>query len=182
MTSLMTDADDMTTHSVLTDTDDLSTNRSVLTDTDDLSTHRSVLTDTDDLATQDIITIASDLQKLLVHHDRSLQQIVLIDRYIARLTRQALVYLEQKRKGQALRILTHRAIANGIKFLYRLYRLRKWQQVQQVVTTIMYTLGQEAPSLPTPSDYPSLSDPETDQTTGISKTLSVVHSVHYRYD
>ncbi|XP_069128952.1 uncharacterized protein [Argopecten irradians] len=176
--NVMTDMDDLPTsiltdsHDTTIDTDDLPT--SVLTDSHDTTT------DTDDLHTPDVLGTALSLRKLLIQHDRSLQQINLLDSYIARLTRQALVYLGQGRKGQALRILTHRSVANGIKFQYRVYRLYKWQQVQQIVKDIMHTLGQEALTIPNLPDFTSLSDLEVDQDKGISHTLTVIHSNYYR--
>ncbi|XP_021376993.1 uncharacterized protein LOC110465479 [Mizuhopecten yessoensis] len=139
-------------------------------------------TDNQQLTTCDVIATAFDLRTLLVHHDRSLQQINLIDSYMTRLTNQALIYLKQGRKGHALRILTHKAIAVGVKHLYRLYRLRKWYQVQHVVMSIIRTLQNEALPIPTQPDYSNLMDLETEQTKSISQTLTVAHCNHYRED
>ncbi|XP_060073363.1 uncharacterized protein LOC132553158 [Ylistrum balloti] len=142
----------------------------------------TLMFDREDLSTGDILTIASKLRTMLLYHDRSLKQITLIENYMTRLTQQALIYVQQGRKGQALRILTRKAVALGIKYLYRLYRLRKWHQVQQFVRTITYTLQSEAPPILSLADYSSLADSDTDQTRIISQTLTVVHCNYYRYD
>ena len=76
--------------------------------------------------------------------------------YIDSVKQRAVVYVLQGNKAQALHLLNRKAVAESMKHMYRQYRLKKWCQVQNLVSNILLTLrpGQVTPSPMTPDNDP----------------------------
>ena len=74
----------------------------------------------------------------------------LTDRYIKRVKRRAIHNVRQGNKAQALHLLHRKSVAVGLKHTYRLYRLRKWHQLQDLVVSMLSTLRPDQITLPAP--------------------------------
>lgn len=70
------------------------------------------------------------------------------DAYIDATKIRAVNFVLQGNKGEALHLLNRKSVAESLKHLYRQYRLKKWCQVQDLVSNILQTLrpGQVTPA------------------------------------
>ena len=70
------------------------------------------------------------------------------DAYIDTTKIRAVNFVLQGNKGEALHLLNRKSVAESLKHLYRQYRLKKWCQVQDLVSNILQTLrpGQVTPA------------------------------------
>ncbi|XP_063415213.1 uncharacterized protein LOC134697102 [Mytilus trossulus] len=89
-----------------------------------------------------------ELKKLLMIHDKAVQQMHQLDAYIDATKIRAVNFVLQGNKGEALHLLNRKSVAESLKHLYRQYRLKKWCQVQDLVSNILQTLrpGQVTPA------------------------------------
>lgn len=90
--------------------------------------------------------------------------------------------MSEGRKGQALHLLHRKSIAMGMKHMYRVYRLKKWVQVQQMVKDILCSL-QNGPVSSVPIIVPEdIQGTEADQVLVYANTVSAVYSLRTRMD
>ncbi|XP_063418677.1 uncharacterized protein LOC134701450 [Mytilus trossulus] len=80
------------------------------------------------------------LRKHLLIHDRAVQQIIVLDRYIERVKEKAVHQVQRGNKSRALHLLNRKSVAIGLKNTYRQFRLRKWYQSQVLVVSMLSTL------------------------------------------
>lgn len=76
--------------------------------------------------------------------------------YTDSVKQRAVTHVLQGNKPQALHLLYKKSVAESMKHVYRQYRLRKWCQVQELVSNILQNLrpGQTTPTAMTPDSDP----------------------------
>lgn len=102
-----------------------------------------------------------------------------VDHKIGLLTQQALTHIMCGNKDRALRLMDRKLIAQGIRHMYRQFRLQKWYESQLLVSEIIQSLRPN--DNPRPVQQPT--DPDDtyeDEVRGHVQTVIVVNCNFYR--
>lgn len=87
-----------------------------------------------------LLQYATELRNLLISYEKANQQISTLDSYIQHLTQQTFRSTLQDSTPLAIRHLTKKSIASGIKKVYQQVSTQKWKRVTELSVLVLQQL------------------------------------------
>ncbi|XP_052272186.1 uncharacterized protein LOC127872810 [Dreissena polymorpha] len=91
----------------------------------------------------DLLPSVDLLRDHLVAHDRAVRQIIALDQYIERMSEQTFLSTLGEHMTPAFQKMIRISVAEGLKRMYKEYRLSKWLKVQEMALTVRRVLDAE---------------------------------------
>ena len=99
----------------------------------------------------------------------SLDLVIISEKYVTELTQQALSKAIRGQTDQVLHMMLRKSVAEGVKRMYKHYRLMKWFQVQMIIHQLATSYDVDADMFLSSLDhYPVLNRPSHEDTTANS--------------
>ncbi|XP_045169630.2 uncharacterized protein LOC123532286 [Mercenaria mercenaria] len=91
----------------------------------------------------DLLPSVDLLRDYLVAHDRAVREIIALDQYIEQMSEQTFLSSMGECMNSTLQKMIRISVAEGLKRMYKEYRLQKWLKVQEMAKTVRRVLDAE---------------------------------------
>ncbi|XP_050393138.2 uncharacterized protein LOC126811505, partial [Patella vulgata] len=83
----------------------------------------------------DLIEMAKELQHLLMIHDKAVKHILDLDSKVCDMNQRTITLVDNEKTGQALQMMFRKTSVEGLREMYKQYRLKKWDEIQKLAKT-----------------------------------------------